>query len=164
MAIPQTVVNKVQQIVRDDINALHVFRELGKRERRVKKIDVYRLKLNLVRGGIHLGELQMHQIFERLERAGAGQFKVRKYPDHSVFLINYTLDEFVRAVMAGIGGSPTPPEKTPYKSNASVIRVFCPLRGESIGLALPKDFNTADAQQLGAFLMSVARQNERGEF
>lgn len=183
--IPETIARKLQKLVNDNLDALHVFRALGTKERTVKVTDLYRVKLMVMRSGIHLGSDDLDTFGHKLETIGVGKLKSQKLPKHSVFVWRYAIDEVVKVALAGVrrsespqrplagsrsdaagDGHPTPQRAASNRSDgdaAGQVRVLCPLRNDALSISLPRDFNRRDAEQIARYLARAAELNERGE-
>lgn len=163
--IPAGVVQKVRQILNNDIRFVAVFREMAERDQARKRIDLYRLKLSMNRGGISFSDLEIHQLFEKLQNAGVGKLTVApNHADgHSTFEWKYTMQTLAKTVLAGLRtGDAGVLARVPADSPKNSIVTVYELNGVPVPITLPRSFGTKDAEKLGAYLLTVARMNENG--
>lgn len=177
MALPVTVVQKLQSSLGDDAEGRPIFKELLERKSR-QIIDIYRVRLELQKGGFFFNDVDMFKRFELLQRAGCGKLTIRKQPAHSTFEWKYDMKDVAYAVlgktMTGYNESSLLSPTLPTKSAPTIHQptdnpktgqnaVILPLNGVIISInGLPANFDTKLVKSISDALMAVARQNENG--
>lgn len=155
--IPQSVLSRVAKLC--DIRTRPIFRYMAEFERTQKRIDLYRMKLALAKGGIIFTDMDMVQLFERMERAGVGKLTVSQLPLHSTFEWgNYRMQDLARAALQELGPISASHRPEPIKGDR--IQIMTQVQGEVVAIALPKSFTLDDARNLARQLEAAARFNE----
>ena len=172
MVLSESVVEKLQALATNSINARHFFQFLKNARKNRTVIDLYRLKLSMVKGGIQVNDLDLASIGEALQKLGLGKLTVRSTPLHSTF----KLSKGVLAVELGTRAlqglqkrseatpqylTPNPLHKSAPRASGNVLKVFYHFNDDlGVALDLPGNFDSEMARRLGQYLLSIARQHE----
>jgi hypothetical protein len=166
----------VAEAFRSDPAGKQVYQYLAARELPRPTIDLYRMRLQLNKGGFQITDLELMKFFTKLERAGAGKvvFKPLNTNEHSkfhfsvpeTFLVDAAASVFVKAKAATDW---TPVERALKGGKASLEVasdervVLCRVNGATIRVRVPKNLTVHLAEEIGATLLEHARAIEAGE-
>jgi hypothetical protein len=172
MSIPEAVSRKVQAIVSSHHYGSQIMKELGRKERPRLITDIYRVKLELIRGGLAITDLEFLKFFEALDKAGVGKLILEKTPGHNKFKWSYNMLHVVEAARSAAPSAQLKPievHKWNTISRTSVAQVErdnslvveIPYRDKSVTIRLPEGFNENDVDRLaagmGAFLKAILK-------
>jgi hypothetical protein len=165
--IPAGVVAKVRQAVEANVHYVPIFREMAERAQKRTVIDLYRMRLGMVRGGVSYTDLDFMKLFELMERAGVGKMTVREQPNHSTFEFKYTMQNLARTVLQGLSrsamGDAGVLARGTVKNAPSELVAIVELNGGPLTIKLPRSFNSKDAKTLCDRLVALAKLNESGQ-
>jgi hypothetical protein len=130
------------------------------RRRQDMKMDVYRLRLRVVKEhGHHFSNDEFNDIFERFATMGLGKFKRVRTPDHSTFTWAYSARDLSQALLLPTSDSVTNVKETsamPARPSGGRQVVFF-VQGRPLPLSLPEWLTEADYVALADQLRALGR-------
>jgi hypothetical protein len=165
MTLPDSVAGKVRSAVSAHGYGQQIVAELSKKERPREVTDIYRVKLQLLRGGLNISDIEFLKFFETLERAGAGKLIIEKAPGHHKFRWAYNLLHVVAAARGAGAHQTSPSQNARIRSTMPAIEspavdsteVVIPYKAGSVTVTLPAGFTEEDVDRLVGALGPVLK-------
>lgn len=164
MSLTEKVAAQLKQAATEDRHLAYLLRTLGSKNRRTPVHDIYRTRLEFVKGGYMLSMNDLMDALDTLQKLGCGKIHKRhaKLPEHPSFEWTESVQELAYIVFGSNPKRVSLPGDRPLAtasvkaSQTSQRELYATIRGQVIALQLPLDFGPQDAEELASYLRQVA--------